>query len=159
MGCSEESLPVYQNTWPHIPADRNLIFTTLKTSSLFPCSTMWRASMRKQLLGENSVVEYLCQQLQCDIETVEYLSSKYPSLLRVHVSKLKEIFDFVYGEGFTPQQVCQVPRILLHSLETTQSRLTELRNFGYNPHSLMALCKSKRQYTQFLEHVIRKQNQ
>jgi len=115
--------------------------------------------MRKQLLGENSVVEYLCQQLQCDIETVEYLSSKYPSLLRVHVSKLKEIFDFVYGEGFTPQQVCQVPRILLHSLETTQSRLTELRNLGYNPQSLMVLCKSKRQYTQFLEHVIRKQTQ
>ena len=115
--------------------------------------------MRKQLLGENSVVEYLCQQLQCDIETVEYLSSKYPSLIRVHVSKLKEIFDFVYGEGFTPQQVCQVPRILLHSLETTKSRLTELRNLGYNPYSLIVLCKSKRQYTQFLEHVVRKQNQ
>jgi hypothetical protein len=118
-----------------------------------------KAVVKKELLGESSVVEYLSQQLQCDIETVEYLSSKYPSILRVHVSKLKEVFDFVYAEGYTPQHVCQVPRILFHSLETTKSRLSELRGMGYNPHTLMALCKSKRQYTQFTEQLIAKKNQ
>jgi hypothetical protein len=105
------------------------------------------------------LVEYLSQQLQCDIETVEYLSSKYPSILRVHVSKLKEVFEFVYAEGYTPQHVCQVPRILFHSLETTKSRLSELRDLGYNPQTLMALCKSKRQYTQFVEQMRAKKNQ
>jgi hypothetical protein len=104
------------------------------------------------------VAEYLSQQLQCDLQTVEYLSSKYPSLLSVHVSKLKEILDFVYGEGYTPQHVCHVPRILLHSIETTKTRLTELRDLGYNPPSLIVLCKSKREYAKFLERLLRKKN-
>jgi hypothetical protein len=115
--------------------------------------------VKKQLLRGGSVVEYLSQQLQCDIETVEYLNSKYPSILRVQVSKLKEVFDFVYAEGYTPQHVRQVPRILFHSLETTKSRLSELRDLGYNPHTLMALCKSKRQYKQFVEQLKGKKNQ
>jgi hypothetical protein len=104
------------------------------------------------------VVEYLSQQLQCDTETVEYISSKNPSILRVHVPKLKEILDFLYREGFTPQHVCQVPRILCHSLETTKSRLAELREIGYNPSTLIVLCRSKRQYAQFLEQVKRRRN-
>jgi hypothetical protein len=104
------------------------------------------------------VVEYLSQQLQCDTETVEYLSSKFPSILRVHVSKLKEILDFVYREGYTSQHVCQVPRILCHGLETTKLRLAELREVGYNPPTLIVLCKSKREYAQFLEQVRRRKN-
>lgn len=115
--------------------------------------------VKKELLGGSSVVDYLSQRLQCDTETVQYLNSKYPSILRVQVSKLKEVFDFVYAEGYTPQHVRQVPRILLHSLETTKSRLSELRDLGYNPYTLMVLCKSKRQYKQFVEQLKAKKNQ
>ncbi|XP_021916268.1 transcription termination factor, mitochondrial isoform X2 [Zootermopsis nevadensis] len=113
---------------------------------------------REKLLGESSVSEYLAQQLQCDAETIEYLGSKHPPILRIHVSKLKEILDFLYREGYTSQHICQVPRILCHSLETTKSRLAQLRELGFNPTSLIVLCKSKREYAQFLEQVIRKKN-
>lgn len=131
----------------------------LRCSDKIFSNLLQRAAVKKELLGGGSVVEYLSQQLQCDTETVEYLNSKYPSILRVQVSKLKEVFDFVYAEGYTPQHVCQVPRILFHSLETTKSRLLELRDLGYNPHTLMVLCKTKRQYKQFVEQLKGKKNQ
>ncbi|KAJ9586495.1 hypothetical protein L9F63_019853 [Diploptera punctata] len=114
-------------------------------------TTLQRVLSRKEVLGESSVVEYLTQQLECDVETVEFLASKHPILLKKHVTKLNEVFDFLYAEGFTPQQVIQVPRIMFHSVETIKSRLTELREAGYNPSSLMTLCKSKREFAKIVE--------
>jgi hypothetical protein len=123
---------------------------------LFLNSKLRKEAARIKVLGDSSVMEYLSERLQCDTETMEYISLKYPSVLRVHVSKLKEILDFVYREGYTSQHVCHVPRILCHSLETTKSRLAELRKIGYNPSTLIVLCKSRRQYAQFLEQVTKK---
>lgn len=131
----------------------------LRCSNKIFSNLLQRAVVKKELLGEGSVVEYLSQQLQCDTEIVEYLNSKYPSIIRIQVSKLKEVFDFVYAEGYTPQHVLQVPRILFHSIETTKSRLLELKGLGYKPHTLLVLCKSKRQYQQFVEQVKVKKNQ
>ena len=101
-------------------------------------------------------MEYLTKQLECDVKTVEFLASKYPILLRKHVPKLKEVFDFLYAEGFTSQQVIQVPRILFHSVETIKSRLTQLREAGCNPASLMTLCKSKREFTKIVEVALKR---
>ncbi|PSN40269.1 hypothetical protein C0J52_11912 [Blattella germanica] len=77
--------------------------------------------------------------------------SKYPSILRIHVSKLKELFDFLFSEGYTPQQVLQVPRVLFHSVETIKFRALELKDAGCSPTTLMTLCKSTSQFEKILE--------
>ncbi|XP_069677107.1 transcription termination factor, mitochondrial [Periplaneta americana] len=130
----------------------------LRSSNKAFANTLRREVLRRQLLGDSSVLDYLCGRLQCNMDTVQYITSKYTSILSVHVSKLKDVLDFVYEEGYTPQHVCQVPRILLHSLETSKARLRELRDHGYNPPTLIVLCKSRREYKQFLEHVMSKKS-
>lgn len=104
------------------------------------------------------MLDYLCGRLQCGMNTVQVITSKYPSILSAHVSKLKDVLDFVYEEGYTPEHVHNVPRILLHSLETTKARLAELRDLGYIPHTLNVLCKSRRDYRQFVDHVLNKKS-
>ncbi|XP_067007907.2 transcription termination factor, mitochondrial isoform X2 [Anabrus simplex] len=109
----------------------------------------------RELLGSHpSVVSYLCHRLECSAEMLEFLSCKAPQMLKVNVPKLKEVLDFLYQEGFTPQQVCQVPRVLNHSLRTLQTRLKQLRSLDYNPNSLIVLCQTKRQYRIFVEKLI-----
>ena len=47
-------------------------------------------------------------------------AAKHPPVMRVKVSKLKEIIDFLFSEGFIEAQIYQTPRILCHSINTIQ---------------------------------------
>lgn len=67
------------------------------------------------------------------------------------MKKMKEIIDFLFAQGFQPPQICRVPKIFLHSVETMKKRLKELEPYGRHLDSLYMLTKSKKQYTQFLE--------
>ncbi|XP_055695314.1 transcription termination factor, mitochondrial [Lutzomyia longipalpis] len=106
----------------------------------------------RAILGRNeTALEYLCERLGYDQQTMMYIMSKHPAALRVRVTKIKEILDYLLIEaGFSPQDIAQVPRILCHSLETTRSRLNELKNHGCTPSTLTIVCKSQREYEKFV---------
>nr|CAD7195393.1 unnamed protein product [Timema douglasi] len=108
-----------------------------------------RRSDSKAVLGDQSIQEYLCKRLNCSEAAFRYMTKKQPAILKVHVTKLQETLDFLFEEGFSSNQVQQMPRVLCHSLATIQMRLTELRDLGYNPISLSILCKSLHEYSEF----------
>nr|CAD7266632.1 unnamed protein product [Timema shepardi] len=108
-----------------------------------------RRSDSKAVLGDQSIQEYLCKRLNCSEAAFRYMTKKQPAILKVHVTKLQETLDFLFEEGFSSNQVQQMPRVLCHSLDTIQMRLTELRDLGYNPISLSILCKSLHEYSEF----------
>lgn len=71
------------------------------------------------------------------------------------MKKMNEILDFLFAQGFKPSQICRVPKILLHSVETTKQRLKELKPYGKYLDSLYLLTKSKKQYMQCFEALIK----
>nr|CAD7593794.1 unnamed protein product [Timema genevievae] len=109
-----------------------------------------RRSDSKAVLGDQSIQEYLCKRLNCSEAAFRYMTKKQPAILKVHVTKLQETLDFLFEEGFSSNQVQQMPRVLCHSLATIQVRLTELRDLGYNPISFSILCKSLHEYSEFI---------
>lgn len=106
---------------------------------------------RKILGSHSSVEEYLSKRLECTIENAKYLTEKYPAIMKMNILKMKEMLDFIYAQGYTPAHVCRVPRILIHSLETTKIRVQQLKQIGYTPPSLAILCKSKRDFDKILK--------
>ncbi|KAJ8949593.1 hypothetical protein NQ317_007847 [Molorchus minor] len=80
----------------------------------------------KLILGDNSLAEYLSERLQCPEEVAKYLISKQPALQNKSLTKMNEMIDFLYKQGFQPIHMRRVPKILLHSVETTKKRLKEL---------------------------------
>lgn len=70
---------------------------------------------------------------------------------------MKETMDYLFEQGYTPGHICRVPRILVHSLETTKSRMNQLKRFGFFPPSLAILCKSKRDYDKYLKKYFKKE--
>jgi hypothetical protein len=64
---------------------------------------------------------------------------------------MKEILDYLLDvEKFEPFEVVSNIRILCHSLDTTRSRLNELKQHGCRPTSLIIVCKSQTEYKKFL---------
>lgn len=72
---------------------------------------------------------------------------------------MKEMIDYLYEQGYTPDHLCRVPRILAHSLETTKSRINQLKEFGFFQPSLAILCKSKRDYDKYLKKYFKKETE
>lgn len=104
------------------------------------------------------MAEYLSERLDCSVEEAKVLMNKQPALQNKSMKKMKEILDFLFAEGFKPSQICRVPKILLHSVETTKQRLKELEPYGKHLDSLYLLTKSKKQYMQHLEALIKTSN-
>jgi mTERF len=105
------------------------------------------------LLARNeTVVDYLSERLGYHKDIMHHIVLKHPPVLRVRVTKIKDILDYLLNEaGFEAHHIAQVPRILCHGLETTKARLDELQAlFGYRPSTLVTLCKSKREYEKLL---------
>lgn len=107
----------------------------------------------KALLGENeSVLEYLSKRLGYNLETTRFIALKHPAVLRVRVTKVKEVLDYFLTEtDFDKHHIAMVPRILCHSLKTTKKRLNELKSLGCIPTSLVVVCRSKKEYQVFLD--------
>lgn len=114
-----------------------------------------RRSDNKQILGNNSLAEYLSERLECSVDEAKVLMIKHPALRNKSMKKMKEILDFLFSQGFKPLQICRVPKILLHSVETTKQRLKELQQYGKHLDSLYLLTKSKKQYMQCLEGLVK----
>uniref|UniRef100_A0A1L8E036 Putative mitochondrial transcription termination factor n=1 Tax=Nyssomyia neivai TaxID=330878 RepID=A0A1L8E036_9DIPT len=105
----------------------------------------------QNILGSNeSTVEYLAERLQCDPETMRYITSRHPAVLRVRMTKIKAILDFfILEEGFPPHDILQVPQILRYSLDTIRMRVNKLKSYGCVPSSLTILCKSQQEFEKF----------
>lgn len=105
----------------------------------------------RKILGSNSTVEeYLSKRLECSLDSAKYLTEKYPAIMKMSILKMKEILDYLYEQGYTPVHVCRVPRILVHSQETTKARIQSFKELGYLPPSLAMFCKSKRDFDKIL---------
>uniref|UniRef100_A0A2S2PSK2 Transcription termination factor, mitochondrial n=1 Tax=Schizaphis graminum TaxID=13262 RepID=A0A2S2PSK2_SCHGA len=107
------------------------------------------------VLNKDSTAQYLAKRLKVPEKTIRYISSKYPTTLRVSPTKLKEILDFLLKEGFRSTHILSTPRVFTHSISTLQERLTELRDLGAEP-TLTALCKNKTTYQELVNKLILK---
>ncbi|KAJ8951185.1 hypothetical protein NQ314_007725 [Rhamnusium bicolor] len=110
-----------------------------------------RRSDTKLILGDNSLAEYLSERLECTEEVAKYLISKLPALQSKSLKKMNEMIDFLFAHGFKPIHICRVPKILLHSVDTTRNRLRELEAQGMHLDTLYILTKSQKQYMQYYE--------
>lgn len=72
------------------------------------------------VLNKDSTAQYLAKRLKVSENTIDNISLKYPTLLRVNPTKLKEILDFLFVEKYTPSQILRVPRVFTHSISTLQ---------------------------------------
>jgi len=75
---------------------------------------------KKFVLNNDSTSQYLAKRLNVPIETIYFISLKYPSTLRVSPIKLKEILDFLLNEGYKPIHILRIPRLFTHSIFTLQ---------------------------------------
>lgn len=103
------------------------------------------------LSPHTSVMDFLCDQLQLSPERLELMLARHPAVRAVQVSKLKEIIDFLYLEGFSSEQIYNSPRVLCHSLVTLKERLKLLQDHGYNIKSLLTLCKNSKDFKELLQ--------
>ncbi|XP_030243000.1 transcription termination factor, mitochondrial [Drosophila navojoa] len=106
-----------------------------------------------QVLGEfSSVVEYLAHRLGFSVTETKAIMDRHPQVHTVRVTKIKEVLDYLLDVAkFTRFEIAQVPRILCHSLKTTQKRMEELQSLGCRPSTLVILCRSRREYEKFLQ--------
>ncbi|XP_036321751.1 transcription termination factor, mitochondrial [Rhagoletis pomonella] len=113
------------------------------------------------VLGEKkSVVEYVAERLGFDVESTQCIMARHPSVMRVRVTKVKEVLDYLLNEeGFTRHEIANVPRILCHGLKTTKQRIEELKSYGCRPSSLVIVCRSKREYDKFVRMWLENENQ
>lgn len=74
----------------------------------------------KVILNKDSTAQYLAKRLNVPETTIRYISSKYPTTLRVSPTKLKEILDFLLKEGYNPSHILRTPRVFNHSFTTLQ---------------------------------------
>jgi len=72
------------------------------------------------VLNKDSTAQYLAKRLKVPEKTICYISSKYPTTLRVSPTKLKEILDFLLKEGYRPSHILSTPRVFTHSISTLQ---------------------------------------
>ncbi|XP_061387405.1 transcription termination factor, mitochondrial [Musca vetustissima] len=104
-----------------------------------------------EILGDRTPAEYVGDRLGFTAEQAMCIMNKHPQVKSVRMTKIKEVLDYLLNEAkFTRHEIAQVPRILCHSLETTKQRMEELKQYGCRPSSLVILCKSKREYSKFL---------
>ncbi|KAJ8920778.1 hypothetical protein NQ315_004919, partial [Exocentrus adspersus] len=117
-----------------------------------------RRSDNKLILGNSSLAQYLSDRLECTEEIAKYIMSKHPALQNKSLKKLNEMIDYLFKCGFKPIHICRVPKILLHSVDTTRKRLKELHAKGMHLDSLHILTKSRKQYMQYCESLIKASN-
>lgn len=111
----------------------------------------------KNLLGENTIVDYLSRRLNYDVPSMKLITMRHPSVLKCRVTKIKEVLDYLLDEAnFQPFEIANVIRVLTHSLETTKERLEELNRLGCRPSTLTIVCRSQNEYNKFVKEWIEK---
>lgn len=105
----------------------------------------------KNLLGEDTVIDYLSKRLNYDVDYMRMVVMKHPAVLKCRVTKIKEVLDYLLEDGFQPHEIANVIRILTHSLETTKQRIEELRGLDCRPSALSIVCRSQTEYNKFIQ--------
>ncbi|XP_022914451.2 transcription termination factor, mitochondrial [Onthophagus taurus] len=109
----------------------------------------------KEIIGNKSVAEYLSERLDCSLATANYLVYKLPALNNKSVKKMSELIDFLYAQGYTPGHICRVPKILLHSIETTKKRLKILNEIGVQVNTMYVLIKSQKSFQEYYDNLVK----
>lgn len=117
-----------------------------------------RETDNRDILGKNSVAQYLSQKLCCNENLAQSLIIRQPQLKTKSLSKITNMINLLYGHGYKPAQICKVPKILLHSYKTTEVRLKQLTALGEKPDSLYVLTKSQKQYQLHIENLGKSNN-
>lgn len=103
------------------------------------------------LSGCNSLIEYLSKRLDCSEEKMAAYMTRHPAALKVRVTKIKAILDYLLDEAkFDPVEVANVPRVLCSSLDTLKARVEELKKLGIKQKGVMPLCFAKKDYDSYL---------
>lgn len=110
-----------------------------------------RINNNREVLGNQSLIQYLSEKLDCTDEQAKFLLTKLPALENKSMKKMQEMLDFLYTKGFKPIHVYRVPKILLHSVNTVAKRLKEIEMKNIKLDSLYMLTKSEKQYQLYYE--------
>lgn len=102
------------------------------------------------------VLGYLSKRLGYERSEMELYMNRFPPALKVRVTKIKKILDFLLNEaGHTPVQVAAVPRVLCFGLKQMKERHAELESLKYNICSLIVYCFTRSKFSEFAERVRR----
>lgn len=111
-----------------------------------------RSRMEAKILGGKSVIEFLANRLNFDIDFTANMLTKFPIPYVPRASTIVKVLDLLLNEaGYTSFDIAQCPRILFHSVDTTRTRLNELKELGYKPMSLVTVCRSETEYRKTIE--------
>ncbi|KAL3282919.1 hypothetical protein HHI36_006077 [Cryptolaemus montrouzieri] len=115
-----------------------------------------RRTDNREILGNDSLVEYLSKKLECTEAQAKYLIDRIPALTTKKLRTLSDIINFLYSKGFEPYHIIRVPKILVHSVETIKSRLEQLEKAGVRVESLYIFIKTQKQFIHYFETLVKK---
>lgn len=118
-------------------------------------SYLKRRQDNREILGSASLTEYLSTKLDCTEDQAKYLVSKMPALRTKSLRTISDIINFLYSKGFQAHHIYRVPKILVHSVETTKKRLEKIENEGIKIDSLYMLTKSQTQFMKIFEAMLK----
>jgi len=102
------------------------------------------------LSGHKDIKSFLSKRLGCSSAFVADILFRVPSVKRASASKLNDMIEFLYAQGFGTDHILETPRILGHSVETVHERITELASCGFKVNSLFLLCQTTKNYNSFV---------
>lgn len=107
-------------------------------------------------VDSEDVLGYISKRLGYERDEMEIFMRRFPPALKVRVTKIKSIIDFLLNEGgYSPLQIAAVPRILTFGLTQMKERHEELKALRYPVTSLTVFSFTKKKYNQFIERVKR----
>ncbi|XP_066257232.1 transcription termination factor, mitochondrial [Euwallacea similis] len=117
-----------------------------------------RESENRDILGGNSMSQYLSEKLFCNENFTKNLIKKHPQLQNKSLPRIISMIELLCKNGFTPQHICKAPTILLHSTKTTEIRMKQLHGLGLKPDSLYVFTKSQRLYWKYVQNLLKTQS-
>ncbi|VVC27134.1 Hypothetical protein CINCED_3A011191 [Cinara cedri] len=158
---------IWKDAWIFLYSPDQILqrLTRTKEANIIPKPWMFRCPEKvfdrtltikqenRVILNKDSTAQYLAKRLKVTENKIAYISLKYPTILRVNPTKLKEILDFLLSEGYNSSEILNVPRVFTHSISTLQDRLTEIRDLNGNA-SITNLCKNKSSYQELIGRLI-----
>lgn len=107
-------------------------------------------------VDSEDVLGYISKRLGYERSEMEIYMSRFPPALKVRVTKIKSIIDFLLNEaGYKPIQIAAVPRILTFGLKQMKERHAQLTELGYTATSLIVFCFTRTKFSELLERIKR----
>lgn len=119
------------------------------------CRYVNRRATDQQVLGNHSLAEYLVNRLNCSQDEAHNILNKHKILLNRSMLRIRDTIDFLFRKGFKPEHIIRNPKILTHSVQTTERRLAQFEEKEIKLESLSILTKSNKQYQHYFESVVK----